>query len=98
MNSVGPEKEMGMAKKQISYEEYLKVHGLLVMGHEWMKEVNDVEQALGQMLEPEEYTPGGSHSGGHCGDAILSPYGADELLRKLGIKVLPKKQRESPKR
>jgi hypothetical protein len=86
-----------MPKKKISYEEYLKVHGLLAMGHEWMNKVNDAEQALGQMLEPQDYPPTGSGSGGHCGDAIWSPYGADELLRKLEISVAPRKSNRRKK-
>jgi hypothetical protein len=76
------------SKTSISYSDFLKITGLLVVGIEAYKQCEAVEAAL------KEITGEDPNGFGHSGDAIYGGYSAKELLKKLDIKVEKPKEEE----
>lgn len=73
-------------KTQITHDEYLKLEGLLVIGPEYEKQVDQVIRSIALILG--EQPPDGERPG-HAADAVYGGYTARELLRKSDITVLP---------
>lgn len=71
-------------KTQITFADYLKLQGLLVIGHRHYIEQEQICRAISEILG-EDYD---AH-GGHATDAVWEGYSVDELLRESEIKVIP---------
>ncbi len=67
--------------KTINQSEYLQLMGLLVLA----KRHND---ALNQIVDAVRAITGEEDDMGHSSDAVYSDYSADELLKKLDIRVI----------
>ena len=71
--------------KTISKSDYYKTIGLLTLAKSHHDKLLDIEDSLCEILDEEKDSSGYS---GHIGDSIWSEqYSADELLKKLEIKV-----------
>lgn len=69
-----------MTVKTISKADYYKVVGLLSVGQEHIKRAEEIAEILTKFLEEGEKF-------GHASDAVYNNETADELLKKLDIKV-----------
>lgn len=76
-------------KTEISYEDYLKLEGLLVLGREANKECDRIVRVVATLVGEDPYDPG------HSADAVYNEYSARELLRKSDITVLSPVERAS---
>ena len=78
-------------KTTISYDDYLRLVGLLTLARDHNRTLNDIRRsALAITGEYDDNDATGEYYG-HTGDAVYDDNGgrADELLRKLGIAVNP---------
>lgn len=73
-------------KTEISYEDYLKLEGLLVLGREANKECDRIVRAVAGIVGENPDDPA------HAADAVYSSYSARELLRKSDITVQPARE------
>ena len=74
----------------ITQEERLQLAGLLALGADLRKQWKALERAafaITQELDSEGNLTIEPWSGGHTGDAFYEGYSADDLLRRLGIRV-----------
>lgn len=70
-------------KTEISYEDYLKLEGLLVLGREANKECDRIVRAVAGIVGENPDDPA------HAADAVYSGYTARELLQRNTITVQP---------
>lgn len=70
-------------KTEISYEDYLKLEGLLVLGREANKECDRIVRAIAGIVGENPDDPA------HSADAVYSGYTARELLQRNTITVQP---------
>ena len=80
-------------KTTISYDDYLRLVGLLTLARDYNRALNDIlHSALAITGEYDDNDATGEYYG-HTGDAVYDDDGgdADALLRRLGISVDPAK-------
>lgn len=80
-----------MAKKELTFRESLEARGLLLLAQAaYRKALKDYMPLLAEVLGEEAEDDGSEYQYfGHVSDAIYTDYTFDELLTKLGTKVLP---------
>lgn len=74
-------------KTEISYDDYLKLEGLLVLGHAANEQTHQIARSIARLLGEDD--PISGDRPGHAFDAIVEGYNARELLRKSQIAILP---------
>lgn len=68
-------------KTEITKLEYWQIIGLLTIAAQHNEALKEIEKSLRKVTgEESEF--------GHCGDAIYCDYSADELIKKLKLKVV----------
>lgn len=72
---------MKKQKRMISKTEYVTLVGLLALAKEHNQQLNTILSAVAKITEEK------NELGGHTGDAVYGSMSANELLKKLGIKV-----------
>jgi hypothetical protein len=76
--------------KVVGRNEYLQVIGLLALARQAKVQMDAIESSLKEVLKvsSQDYEISGVGDPNHIGDAILSGYTADELLKeKLGLEI-----------
>jgi hypothetical protein len=70
-------------KTVISKADYIQIVGLLALSERYIGILKDLEKSLAGIVGQES----DDNYYGHCSDAVYGTYSADELLRKMEIKV-----------
>lgn len=76
-------------KTSITYDDYLRLLGLVRLGHDANQRVNDLENAAGRLLDVPNEGDEESPYYGHVSDVISGNRGVDDMLRILRITVEP---------
>lgn len=72
------------AKKTISYEEYLKLEGLMVLARDYHKKADEIERAMADSLSDD---PNRDDNYGLWSDYMFDDRSVKELLKNLDIKI-----------
>lgn len=69
-------------KTEISYDDYLRLEGLLTLARDARAQLEAIEQSVRGIMEETD------DLNGHSGDAVWSGYTAQQLLQKSDVVIL----------
>lgn len=79
------------AVRYISYNDFLKLHGIIKLANDKVKELTDLEKAALSIVKEVDHNGRtvSENDGGHVSDTVWGERDVNQLLDILGIDILP---------